>query len=136
MKNFQLTNFTKAIITGLLLAFLTYIFFYTLEDEKIIELLTVIMTLIGAAYYGFAFKEDNRSIVITEVVVSTLFIVTALLGLWFSIWFIFVGLVLHGFWDLIHHNSKKLARIPSWYIPFCVVYDWVLAVIVLFVILL
>ena len=119
-----------------MLAFLTFVIIYPLEDKKTVELLTVIMTLIGAAYYGFAFKEEKRSVIITEVVVSTLFIAFALLGLWFSIWYIFAGLVLHGFWDLIHHNSKNLAIIPQWYIPFCVVYDWVLAVIVLFVILL
>jgi hypothetical protein len=32
----------------------------------------------------------------------------------------------HGFWDLFHHRHGPYADTPHWYIPFCVVYDWIL----------
>ncbi|HJU06366.1 MAG TPA: hypothetical protein VJ692_14560 [Nitrospiraceae bacterium] len=41
------------------------------------------------------------------------------------------GYVAHGFWDLFHHRHGPYADTPHWYIPFCVVYDWILGAFLL-----
>lgn len=111
------TGFGLACVTGLL-AFL-------LPREMARELFAIAMTLIGAAYYGFAFSSSAGPGRVVEVVTASLFVVSAILGLWVSPWFIALGLFAHGGWDLLHHReSASLASIPGWYIPFCVIYDW------------
>lgn len=66
-----------------------------------------------------------------ELVGVVSFTLLALAGLWASPWFIVVGLVLHGVWDVLHHNGWDVVKtkIPQGYIPFCAGYDWLLALI-------
>ena len=34
-------------------------------------------------------------------------------------------------WDLFHHHHGPYAHTPHWYIPFCVVYDWIVGAFLL-----
>lgn len=89
------------------------------------ELCAVAIPLIGAAYCGFAFSAPTGKAKIVEAVTASVFVASAILGLWVTPWFIAARLFAHGVWDLHHHyNRASLACIPGWYIPFCVVYDW------------
>ena len=57
-------------------------------------------------------------------------------GLWISPWILIVGLFLHGFWDIAHHNQTfKLVKIPKWYIPFCATYDWTIAAYLIYLLI-
>lgn len=114
---------------GALLAVLTGILIFILPTPMARELLAIVMTLIGAAYFGFAFSQNDRGKAVVEVIVASSFVAVALLGLWVSMWFIVAGLFLHGVWDLLHHRPE-FAEIPSWYIPFCTWYDWAVSAVV------
>ena len=87
----------------------------------------MLLTLIAAVYVGFALQ--GASGVGLELAAAAGFVVLALSGLWLSPWFIVVGLALHGVWDLLHHGNVKVVktRIPQGYVPFCVSYNWLLA---------
>ena len=120
----RMTN-VRAGAAGVFPAALTGVLAYLLPREMARELFAVAMTLIGAAYYGFAFSAPAGKARIVEVIAASLFVASAILGLWASPWFIAAGLFAHGVWDLLHSNNRaSLACIPGWYIPFCVVYDW------------
>ena len=85
------------------------------------------LAVIGAIYLGFAFADGRPSIVVLESVVATGFLVVAFLGLWQAPAFIAAGLVLHGFWDLVHQPRGITTRLPRWYPPFCAAFDFVFA---------
>ena len=81
------------------------------------------LSLIGGAYIGFGAQANDGKTLALELVVAVLFGAAALTGLlwhWISIP---VGLALHAIWDLLHHRRIVGARVPHWYIPFCVVFD-------------
>jgi Family of unknown function (DUF6010) len=88
---------------------------------------SVVLTMIGAIYLGFALSDGRLPIVILEGLAGTAFIVLALLGLWWAPAFVAVGLILHAFWDLAHRPNLVTTKIPRWYPPFCAAYDLVFA---------
>lgn len=121
-------NSTKTgLIWGIGLMVITVIVVQFLSYHQVIELFSMAMVLIGSVYLGFAFKEERIRYRNIEIVTAVFFVMTALIGLWWSPWTIVGGLFLHGIWDLLHHNESTLTQIPEWYIPLCVVYDWAAA---------
>jgi uncharacterized protein DUF6010 len=117
----------RAIVIGLLGAALTaFIAWSSLIPDPII-FHTVLLTMIGAIYMGFAFADGRPSIVILELSVATVFIVLSLLGLWVAPLFIGIGLILHGLWDLAHHPRGIKTKIPVWYPAFCAAFDFLFA---------
>ena len=122
-------NGLKSILIGVILGMATVLLHSLLDDSQGQDLTSVLLVLIGSIYYGFALLQSSIKATIIELVVASLFVVLGFFGLWYSSWIVIVGLMLHGFWDVAHHNSKLgLAEIPSWYIPFCATYDWFIAI--------
>jgi chromate transport protein ChrA len=107
------------VLTVILVQFLTY--------HQVIELFAMAMVLIGSVYLGFGFKEKRIRFRNIEIASAVFFVIFALFGLWMSPWFIVAGLLLHGFWDLLHHQESNMTKIPEWYIPLCIIYDWAAA---------
>jgi hypothetical protein len=94
-----------------------------------ISRLTVAITIaiIAGAYIGFGANDGRPWMFLTELCIAALFGVLALLGVIWSPYMFVAALFLHGVWDLIHHNGLFGAKVPRWYIPFCVVIDWIAA---------
>ena len=119
----------QSILTGIILGIATVMLHSLLDDSQGHDLTSILLVLIGSIYYGFALLQSNMKATIIELVVASLFVVLGFFGLWISSSIVVAGLVLHGFWDIAHHNSKLgLAKIPTWYIPFCATYDWFIAI--------
>ena len=93
------------------------------DNETSITIAAMTLALIGGAYIGFAVADGRRNVFWSELAVATLFGAAAALGILWHWAALPIGLTLHAGWDLMHHNSRRLARIPKWYVPFCVVYD-------------
>jgi hypothetical protein len=93
---------------------------------------SVSLAVIGAIYMGFAFSDGRLSIMILELTAATVFIVLALLGLWWAPACLAVGLILHAIWDLAHRPSAVTTKLPNWYPPFCAAYDLVFAGVFLY----
>ncbi|RAN35273.1 DUF6010 family protein [Hyphomonas pacifica] len=94
-----------------------------------ISRLTIAITIaiIAGAYIGFGANDGRPWMFLTELCIAALFGVLALLGVIWSPYMFVAALFLHGVWDLIHHNGLFGAKVPRWYIPFCVVIDWIAA---------
>jgi len=101
---------------------------HLLLPEEISRLtIAITIAIIAGAYIGFGANDGRPWVFITELVVAALFGVMALLGVLWSPFMFVAALFLHGVWDLIHHIGFFGASVPRWYIPFCVVIDWIAA---------
>lgn len=90
------------------------------------------LVFIAGIYVGFAISDGRDHAFMSEASVAIFFSALALGGLFLSAWIIPAGLIGHAVWDLLHHRkSHMLAEIPIWYIPFCIVVDLVLAIVLL-----
>tara|TARA_R110002096_G_scaffold11544_1_gene42434 strand:+ start:247 stop:651 length:405 start_codon:yes stop_codon:yes gene_type:complete len=88
------------------------------------------LVLIAGIYVGFAIMNGREKAFTTEASVAVTFSLLGLGGLLFSAWIIPIGLIGHAIWDMLHHRkSHLLADVPTWYVPFCIVVDVVLAVV-------
>ena len=94
-----------------------------LELNASVAVAAVTLALIGGAYIGFGAADGKARVFWSELAVAILFGTAAVLGMLWHWLALPLGLALHALWDLLHHKPNKLARIPGWYIPLCVVYD-------------
>lgn len=111
-----------AIIGGLLFIVAAPVHLVVAQDVSI-AISAITLSMIGGAYIGFGALSDDGKTMILELVVAVLFGAAALAGLLWHWIAIPLGLGLHAFWDLLHHRKIVGARVPQWYIPFCVVFD-------------
>ena len=113
---------------GLIGAVITLPLHLILPHALSVQLAAVIVAVIGAIYVGFALQAGSLLDQITESLAASVFLAAALIELWVNPWTIPVGYVLHGFWDFAHHRrGHGLGPTPTWYPPFCAIYDWVFA---------
>lgn len=85
----------------------------------------VVVGIIAGVYFGFAVVNGSNNQQLIEFNVALMFGIAALLGVTVNTWFLPAAYLVHGLWDLAHHNRSPLAlvSIPQWYIPWCVVID-------------
>ena len=94
-----------------------------LPFEISVQVAALLLALIAGAYIGFGAADGRMSAFATEFVGAGTFGFAAFMGLIWQPWVIAVGIFAHAFWDFLHHNDLFGARIPKWYIPFCVWID-------------
>jgi hypothetical protein len=88
----------------------------------------LLFAAIGAIYVEFGLQTGSRAQIVMELTVARGGGLSAVVaGLWVTPWIVPAAYSIHGIWDYAHHNGARLAPIPSWYPPFCAVYDWVAA---------
>jgi hypothetical protein len=100
--------------------------FWWLEPHTVYALGLV---LIASVYIGFAVADGRPRVIAVETAVASLFVIVAAIAVTGSVWWIVGGLAAHGLKDLWQHRSRFVAR-TSWWPPFCLVVDWVVAAIV------
>jgi hypothetical protein len=87
----------------------------------------ILISLIAGIYFGFAVVNGSTWEQMVEFSVAGLFMLAAMLGV--AVWpgIIAIAYFAHAAWDFAHHNRSRthfsLVRIPSWYVPWCVVID-------------
>jgi hypothetical protein len=96
------------------------------------QLLAVQLGFIGAVYFGFAVADGRVMPLLIEFSVAGAFLFAGAAALWAdSPVLLAVAYVAHAGWDLAHHPRAVPTPVRSWYPPFCVVYDLVVAGFVL-----
>jgi hypothetical protein len=86
---------------------------------------------IAGIYVGFAVSGGHRTAIALQSCVCLAFIGAATPAYLYEPLAIPALYVLHGLWDAAHHRTSL--PMPGWYVPFCLVYD-VLAALVLWAI--
>lgn len=122
INKFSSRVFLSAIVLGV--AIPAHVF---LPDEISRLTIAITISIIAGAYIGFGANDGRPWVFVTELTVAGLFGLIALSGVLWSPFMFVAALFLHGIWDLIHHNGLFGAKVPRWYIPFCVVIDWLAA---------
>jgi hypothetical protein len=120
----------REVYIGLGLALVTCLVLALLPPDLARGAVSNLLTLIAAIYVGFALASQGRLPLAKQVAGCAFFVALALLGLWVNWWFLVAGLALHGGWDYLHHGEAGHGVMPRWYVPFCAVYDWALALFV------
>lgn len=110
---------------GLGLTVITVAIAWQLPHAWAMQLFAALLALIGAVYVGFAISQNKH--LEQQFAVAIGFMLFGLLGLWVSPWWLVSGYVLHGVWDLLHHRHEISVQLTSWYAPFCLLYDWGMA---------
>ena len=83
-----------------------------------------ILVAIAFIYVDFSLKDNPVSLIILEVSVSLIFYFMALIGYIRNGYAIAYGIILHGLWDISHHNGFLVGtHIPGYWPPFCSIVD-------------
>ena len=83
-----------------------------------------ILCSIAFIYVGFSLKGNMVSSIVLEVLVAVVFYFIALIGYSRYNYLIAYGIVLHGIWDIFHHNALLIGTdIPSYWPVYCLVTD-------------
>jgi hypothetical protein len=92
------------------------------------------LVAIAFIYVGFSLKNDQASLIIQETIIALIFYFLAIIGYTRNSVLIAYGIVLHGVWDIFHHNGF-LAKtdIPVYWPSFCFIVDIVDGIYFLFI---
>jgi hypothetical protein len=94
------------------------------------------VTIAVASYYlAFSAGDGRAEVWLTEVAISAVFIVGAVLGFKRNPWIAVLALGGHGVMDLFHHHLVDNAGVPQAWPGFCMTFDVTAAVIVAVVML-
>lgn len=101
-----------------------------LSPQASLGFAAVVIALVGGVYFGFAVAMGSGRDQLVEFNVSLLFAVSGLLGLLYWPILLPLAYLVHGIWDLAHHNRARLplVAIPQWYVPWCVIIDVIVGV--------
>jgi len=85
---------------------------------------TTILVAIAFIYVGFSLKDNPLTLVVLEVLVALLFYFIAIIGYTRNGFAIAYGIILHGVWDICHHNGFLVGtHMPGYWPSFCLVVD-------------
>lgn len=85
---------------------------------------TTILVAIAFIYVGFSLKDNPVSLIALEITVSLFFYFMAIVGYTRNGFLIAYGIILHGVWDIFHHNGAFIStHIPGYWPSFCLVVD-------------
>jgi hypothetical protein len=63
-----------------------------------------------------------------ELIFSLVIFTFASLGLLYSPYWLVLGYILHGVWDILHHPKIIQTKVIKWFPPFCAVVDFIVGI--------
>ena len=113
--------------SGVVLGIIPLPVHFWLLPELSHQLAAITLVLIAGVYMGYAFKDGRVRSILIELPTAVGFAIAAWVGINGYPSVIIAALALHGCWDVLHYRFID-TDIPPWYIPFCAIVDWILAV--------
>src|SRR3954447_7866233 len=111
----------SAIATALIIIMITILFSKHFSAKLIAA---TVLCSIAFIYVGFSLKGNTVSSIVLEVLAAVVFYFIALIGYSRYNYLIAYGIVLHGIWDIFHHNALLIKTdIPSYWPVYCLVTD-------------
>lgn len=87
----------------------------------------VILIVIAWYYVLFAVMGGSTRAIVSESVVMTIFVITAIVGFKLSEWIVALGIGGHGVFDAIHGSLISNPGMPQWWPAFCGTIDIAIA---------
>jgi hypothetical protein len=103
-------------------------------DDLAVQVGALALVMAYGIYVGMGLTSGDTRALVIEALFALAGLAIAVLGLRQSSAWLAGGLFLHGLWDFLHHADRRsvgVENVPAWYIPACVVYDWLVAAAVL-----
>ncbi len=89
------------------------------------------MVIVVASYYLlFAAIDGSLEAVLPELLLTSAFIVAAVVGFKTNLWIVASALAAHGVLDAFHSGMVVNRGVPAWWPAFCFAYDVTAAIIV------
>ena len=111
----------SAIATALIIIMITILFSKHFSAKLVAA---TVLCSIAFIYVGFSLKENTVSSIVLEVLVAVVFYFMAIIGYSKHNSLIAYGIVLHGIWDISHHNALLIKTdIPYYWPAYCLVVD-------------
>jgi len=83
-----------------------------------------ILCSIAFIYVGFSLKGNTIGLIVLEVLIAVVFYLIAVIGYSKNNYLIAYGIVLHGIWDILHHNASLVKTdIPDYWPLYCLITD-------------
>lgn len=77
-----------------------------------------------ASYYGlFAVMGGSMHALVSEAVVTAIFLAAVALGFTRNLWIVVAALLAHGLLDFVHGQLIANPGVPTWWPMFCLSYD-------------
>lgn len=121
----------RILLIGASAAFFTILIALLLETSKALEFLGVLLGCITGVYFGYVMLDGRFREMVTEIAFGILMLILILAGLWISPYYLVLGYITHGFWDLVHRPRMVRTEIPHWYVPLCSSFDWIVGAFIL-----
>jgi hypothetical protein len=85
---------------------------------------TTILVAIAFIYVGFSLKNNPVGSIILESGTAIMFYFLAIIGYKRNNLLLAYGIIIHGIWDIVHHNSLLVGtNIPAYWPTFCFIVD-------------
>jgi hypothetical protein len=82
------------------------------------------MLIVIATYYVlFAVIDGDKQVLLSELAISAVFTVVAVLGFKRNLWLLVAALAGHGVMDLFHHKLVHNSAVPPGWPGFCLTFD-------------
>lgn len=83
-----------------------------------------ILVAIAFIYVGFSLKSNPVSLVVLEIVFALSLYFLAVFGYTRNKALIAYGIIIHGIWDIIHHNQLVVGTdVPGYWPTYCFIID-------------
>jgi len=83
-----------------------------------------ILCSIAFIYVGFSLKGNTIGLIVLEVLIAVVFYLIAVIGYSKNNYLIAYGIILHGIWDILHHNASLVKTdIPDYWPLYCLITD-------------
>lgn len=112
-----------ALLVGVLLAISVGVFGTGTGLDRDRGFYPVVMIVIAGLYSLFALIGDSTHALVLEMLVGAVFIAVAIAGFKWSLWIVAAALAAHGIFDHFHAAIISNPGVPSWWPPFCLMYD-------------
>ena len=114
-----------AVISGIVVAILVIIVAQLLSKYFTMKLMaSTILVAIAFIYVGFSLKTNPVEAIILEVTFALLLYFLAIIGYVRNNLLIAYGIILHGLWDIFHHQSFLVKTdVPHYWPSFCFIID-------------
>jgi hypothetical protein len=124
-----LRRHARGMAVGLALGLITNAFAAPLSHGDALVYLAIVLAAIGWVYLGFAIADGRPSAIAVQAASALVFLNVAFLGVQRdSELLLGLGFLAHAAWDWLHHDGHGPTHVRTWYPPFCVVADVVIAV--------
>ena len=112
-------------ISGIVVAVVIIILYRMLSKYFTAKLFAAsILVAIAFIYVGFSLKDNPVSFIILEIGFALVLYFMAIIGYTRNSLLIAYGIVLHGLWDIFHHNGFLIGTdVPYYWPSFCFTID-------------